>query len=121
MLLPPRQGIIGSGYERMLAKDAAFNAETADFTGHEEEFRMAGYADTQHLHNRCATSQLLLWRGVSSPCCRGPFPPPLSGSFRFRPACCSNPLHLFMLHAFFMHACMQARTIAVACPGTHAL
>ena len=56
--LPPllrMQGIIGSGYERMLAKDA-FNGEAQDFKGREEEFRMSGYADTTHLHNRSATA-----------------------------------------------------------------
>lgn len=56
LLPPPEQGIIGTGYERMLAKDAAFNGNAVDFTGHEEEYRMAAYFDTNHLHNRSAAT-----------------------------------------------------------------
>ena len=56
LLGPPAagmKGIIGEGYERMLAK-----SKTTGFAGNEEDYRMARYFDTNHLHNRSATVSL---------------------------------------------------------------
>ena len=110
----------------MLAKDAAFNAETADFTGHEEEFRMAGYADTQHLHNRCATSSAAAAGGVFFPPAGGVLFRPLFQALPgFKSAYCSNPLlrqaqaALFMLHALSMHASRRAHRRQLALARTH--
>lgn len=55
LLLPAPQGIIGAGYERMLAS----NSKATDFIGLEEEYRMAKYFDTNHLHNRSAAAPLV--------------------------------------------------------------
>jgi hypothetical protein len=46
------QGIIGEGYERLVARSAAAAVPDAvSFAGREEEYRMADYEDTQHIHN----------------------------------------------------------------------
>ena len=43
----------------MLARDG-FNGKATEFAGHEEEYRMAHFFDTNHLHNRSAPAPPVL-------------------------------------------------------------